>query len=48
MDRKWAFPVGHLTIDNDGWLDIFAPSYDRTLEDMVLGLIGRPHKTILE
>ena len=29
--------------DNDGWLDIFATSYDRTLEDVVKGLQGRPH-----
>ncbi|MGN6135399.1 MAG: CRTAC1 family protein [Aureliella sp.] len=27
--------------DNDGWLDIFATSFDRTLGDIVLGLIGR-------
>jgi hypothetical protein len=29
--------------DNDGWLDIFATSYDRTLEDVVNGLVGKPH-----
>ncbi|MGO9470210.1 MAG: CRTAC1 family protein [Isosphaeraceae bacterium] len=29
--------------DNDGWLDIFATSYDRTLEDVVKGLLGQPH-----
>jgi ASPIC and UnbV/FG-GAP-like repeat len=29
--------------DNDGWLDIFATSFDRTLEDLVNGLIGQPH-----
>jgi FG-GAP-like repeat/ASPIC and UnbV len=29
--------------DNDGWLDIFATSYDRTLEDVVRGVLGRPH-----
>ncbi len=29
--------------DNDGWLDIFATSYDRTLEDVIKGLQGRPH-----
>lgn len=29
--------------DNDGWLDIFATSYDYTLEDIVKGLIDKPH-----
>ena len=29
--------------DNDGWLDIFATSYDRTLVDIVKGLLGEPH-----
>jgi len=29
--------------DNDGWLDIFATCYDRTLEDVVLGVMGLPH-----
>jgi hypothetical protein len=29
--------------DNDGWLDIFATSYDRSLVDVVRGLIGQPH-----
>jgi hypothetical protein len=31
--------------DNDGWLDTFATSYDRTLEDVVKGLIGQPHRS---
>jgi hypothetical protein len=30
--------------DNDGWLDIFATSYDRTLADVVKGLQGQPHQ----
>ncbi|MEX2141874.1 MAG: CRTAC1 family protein [Pirellulales bacterium] len=30
--------------DNDGWLDIFATCYDRTLEGVVQGLTGKPHK----
>jgi hypothetical protein len=30
--------------DNDGWLDIFATSYDKTLGDAVKGLLGKPHK----
>jgi hypothetical protein len=29
--------------DNDGWLDLFATSYDRTLADVVKGIIGEPH-----
>jgi hypothetical protein len=29
--------------DNDGWLDIFATSYDRTLSDVVRGLVGKKH-----
>jgi hypothetical protein len=29
--------------DNDGWLDIFATCYDRSLGDVVAGLLGRPH-----
>ena len=29
--------------DNDGWQDIFATCYDQTLEDVVKGLLGRPH-----
>jgi hypothetical protein len=29
--------------DNDGWLDIFATSFDRSLNDVVNGLVGRKH-----
>ena len=29
--------------DNDGWLDIFATCYDKSLGDVVKGLIGQPH-----
>jgi ASPIC and UnbV/FG-GAP-like repeat len=29
--------------DNDGWLDVFATCYDRTLGDVVKGMIGQPH-----
>jgi hypothetical protein len=29
--------------DNDGWLDLIATSYDRSLEDVVKGLLGLPH-----
>ncbi|MSQ96909.1 MAG: CRTAC1 family protein [Gemmataceae bacterium] len=34
----WAFDF-----DNDGYLDIFATSYDRSLNDVILGLQGKPH-----
>ncbi len=30
--------------DNDGYLDLFATSYDRTLGDVVKGLIGKSHR----
>jgi hypothetical protein len=30
--------------DNDGYLDIFATSYNRTLKDVVRGLMGQPHE----
>jgi hypothetical protein len=33
----WAFDY-----DNDGWPDIFATCYDRTLEDVVQGVQGQP------
>ncbi len=29
--------------DNDGWLDLFATCYERTLQDIVKGLLGRRH-----
>jgi hypothetical protein len=29
--------------NNDGWLDIFATCYDRTIADLVKGLLGQPH-----
>jgi hypothetical protein len=34
----WAFDF-----DNDGYLDIFATSYNRTLADIVKGMMGQPH-----
>ena len=30
--------------DNDGWLDIFASSYDRSVGGVIDGLIGRPNQ----
>ena len=32
--------------DNDGWLDIFATCYDRTVGDVVKGLLGLPHSQL--
>ncbi len=32
--------------NNDGWLDIFATSYDRTLADVVKGLLGQSHHSL--
>jgi ASPIC and UnbV/FG-GAP-like repeat len=29
--------------DNDGWLDIFATCYERSIEGVVKGLLGQPH-----
>jgi len=34
----WAFDY-----DNDGFIDIFATSFDRSVEDVVKGMIGEPH-----
>jgi ASPIC and UnbV/FG-GAP-like repeat len=34
----WAFDY-----DNDGWLDIFATSYDRSVSDVINGMLGQPH-----
>ena len=35
----WAFDF-----DNDGWLDLYATCYDRTLGGVVRGLLGDPNK----
>jgi hypothetical protein len=40
---KYGFSCWAWDYDNDGWLDIFATSYDRTLGDVVKGLLGQPH-----
>jgi hypothetical protein len=39
----WGFSCWAWDYDNDGWLDIFATCYDRSLGDMVKGLLGQPH-----
>lgn len=40
---RFGFSCWSWDFDNDGWLDIFATSYDRTLGDVVLGLVGKPN-----
>jgi hypothetical protein len=36
-----GFPCWAWDYDNDGWLDLFATSYDHTLADIIKGLIGQ-------
>jgi FG-GAP-like repeat/ASPIC and UnbV len=36
-----GFPCWAWDYDNDGWLDVFATSYDHTLADIVNGLLGQ-------
>jgi hypothetical protein len=38
-----GFPCWAWDYDNDGWLDIFATSYDLTLKDVVRGVLGQEH-----
>ncbi len=40
---KVGFSCWSWDYDNDGWLDIFATSFERTVPDVVLGLMGWPH-----
>ena len=40
---KLGFSCWTWDYDNDGWLDIFATSFDRTLADVVKGLLGQSH-----
>ena len=39
---KVGFSCWAWDYDNDGWLDIFASSNDRTLADVVKGILGQP------
>jgi hypothetical protein len=39
----WGFSCWAWDYDNDGWEDLFATSYDRSLGDVVLGLQGKSH-----
>jgi hypothetical protein len=41
---RYGFSCWAFDFDNDGWLDIFSTSYDRSLEDVVKGLQGVPHR----
>ncbi len=36
-----AFSCWFFDYDNDGWLDIYAAGYDRTLDEIVRGLLGQ-------
>jgi hypothetical protein len=40
---KMGFPCWFFDYDNDGWLDIFLTSYDRSLNDVVKSRLGLPH-----
>lgn len=40
---KQGFSCWAWDYNNDGWLDIFATSYDRSLGDVIRGLRGEPH-----
>jgi hypothetical protein len=40
---KVGFSCWAWDYDNDGWLDLFATSYDRTLGDVVKGMLGQRH-----
>ncbi|HMC72158.1 MAG TPA: VCBS repeat-containing protein, partial [Mycobacteriales bacterium] len=37
-----GFSAWFFDYDNDGWLDIYANGYDRTLDDLVRSLLGQP------
>lgn len=40
---QFGFSCWAWDYNNDGWLDLFATSYDRTPADIVKGLVGQPH-----
>ena len=42
----YGFSCWTWDFDNDGWLDIFATCYRRTLGDVVKGLQGQPHSQL--
>jgi hypothetical protein len=41
---KYGFSCWAWDYDNDGYLDIFATSYEWSLADVVRGVIGQPHR----
>jgi hypothetical protein len=41
---KHGFSCWAWDYDNDGWLDLFATCYDKSLKDAVKGLLGQPHE----
>jgi hypothetical protein len=43
---QYGFSCWAWDYDNDGWPDIFATCYDRTVEGVVQGLLGEPHKLL--
>jgi hypothetical protein len=43
-DPKFGFSCWAWDFDNDGWQDIWATSYDRTVADVAKGLMGQPHE----
>jgi hypothetical protein len=40
---QFGFSCWAWDYDNDGWLDLFATSYDRSVEAVVKGMLGQPH-----
>lgn len=42
-DPKYGFSCWAWDFDNDGWQDIFATCYDRTVDAVAQGLMGKPH-----
>jgi len=41
---NYGFSCWAWDFDNDGWLDLFATSYDGEVADAVKGMLGQPHK----
>jgi hypothetical protein len=39
---RWGFSCWAFDYDNDGWIDIFATCFDRSVEDVVKGLLNLP------
>lgn len=41
----YGFSCWAWDFDNDGWIDILATCYDHTVEEVVKGLLGQPHRS---